>query len=203
MKGRSSNPRDEVTIINFDDQVVHTVPFTSDIKKLEAGLSQLDSKGGTAMRDAVSLAIDLVKKEGKHDKKVVAVITDGNDTASTETSLEQLIGKAHQSEVAIFSVGFLSDEDKGEAKKARKALEALAKASGGTASFPRELSEVSLAAVAIASEIRSQYVIAYSPTNASVDGTFRTVRVEVKGQKKPKVRTRSGYYANAGQRSKG
>jgi hypothetical protein len=93
-------------------------------------------------------------------------------------------------------------QDKGEAKKARKALEALAKASGGTASFPRELSEVSPAAVAIASEIRNQYVIAYSPTSASVDGTFQTVRVEVKGPNKPKVRTRSGYYANAGQRSK-
>jgi Ca-activated chloride channel homolog len=198
----ASNPRDEVTIVNFNDAVDHTVPFTSDIKKLEAGLSHLDSKGGTAMRDAVSLAIDLVKKEGKHDKKVVAIITDGNDTASTNTSLEQLVEKAHQTEVAIFSIGFLNDEDKKEAKKAQQALEALAKASGGNASFPRQLSAVSPAAVSIASEIRNQYVIAYSPTNTALDGTFRTVRVQVKGSNNPKVRTRSGYYANSGQQSK-
>ncbi len=198
----ASNRHDEVTIVNFNDEIFHDVAFTSDIKKLEAGLSHLDTRGGTAMRDAVSLAIDLVKNQGKHDKKVVAIITDGNDTASTKSTLEQLIDKAHQSEVAIFSIGFLNDEEKKEAKKAQKALEALAKASGGTALFPRELSAVSAAAVGIASEIRNQYVIAYIPTNASLDGTFRTVRVQVKGPNGPKVRTRSGYYANAGLRSK-
>ena len=193
----ASNPRDEVTIINFNDEAYHDVPFTSDVGKMHAGLSKLDSRGGTAMRDAVSLSIDLLKSRGKHDKKVVAIITDGNDTASAGLTLEKLVEKAHQSDVAIFSVGFLNDENKGEAKKAKRALEALAKASGGTAAFPEELADVSAAAVNIAAEIRNQYVIAYSPTNAALDGKFRSVRIEVRGPNRPKARTRSGYYATA------
>ena len=111
--------------------------------------------------------------------------------------------KAHQSEAAIFSVGFLNDENRGEVKKAKRALETLAKASGGTVSFPENLTSLSTAAVYIAAEIRNQYVIAYSPTNATLDGKFRNVRVEVRGPNKPKVRTRSGYYATSSPAQRG
>ena len=191
----ASNPRDEVTIINFNDEPYHDVPFTSDKRKMQAGLARLESRGGTAMRDAVGLSIDLLKRHSRNDKKVVAIITDGNDNASTQLTLEELVEKAHQSEVAIFSVGFLNDEDRGEAKKAKRALEVLAKASGGTAAFPGDLASVSGAAVRIAAEVRNQYVIAYTPTNAALDGRFRTVRIDVRGPNKPRARTRSGYYA--------
>ena len=87
----ASNPRDEVTIINFNDEAHHDVPFTSDKAKMQAGLSKLNSLGGTAMRDAVGLSIDLLERKGKHDKKVVAIITDGNDTANSELTLEKLV----------------------------------------------------------------------------------------------------------------
>ena len=112
--------------------------------------------------------------------------------------------KAHRQEVAIFSIGFLNDENKGDAKKAKRAPETLAKASGGTATFPEDLSLVSSAAVSLAAEIRNQYVIAYTPTNSSLDGGFRTVRVKVRTPNSAIVRTRSGYYATAaaGQRPK-
>src|SRR5688572_30838085 len=74
---KASNPRDEVAVVNFNDEPFNDVPFTSDIKKMEEGLTRLDSRGGTAMRDAISATIDYVKQKGKHDKKVLFVVTDG------------------------------------------------------------------------------------------------------------------------------
>src|SRR4051794_17852999 len=87
---KASNPRDEVTVINFNDEPFQDVPFTNDIKKMEEGLTKIDSRGGTAMRDAVSATIDYVKTKGKHDKKVLFIVTDGNDTASANITLERL-----------------------------------------------------------------------------------------------------------------
>ena len=86
---------------------------------MEEGLTKIDSRGGTAMRDAVNAAIDYVKKKGKHDKKVLFVITDGNDTASTQITLEKLVQKAHDTEVLLYFIGLLNEEDKREAKKAK------------------------------------------------------------------------------------
>jgi len=191
---KASNPRDEVTLVNFNDEAYQDVTFTSDIKKLEEGLTRIDSRGGTAMRDAMSMSIDYVKEKGKHDKKVLLVITDGNDTASAMT-LEKLTQKAHQSEVAFYLIGLLSDEEKREAKKAKRALEALAEASGGSAIFPKDVEEVEKVAVSVAAELRNQYILAYTPTNLALDGTFRAVRVVANGPNRPTVRTRSGYYA--------
>ena len=80
---KASNPQDEVFVVNFNDEAFLDVPFTNDIKKLEQGLARIDSRGGTAMRDAISMSIDYMKENGKKDKKVILVVTDGNDTASS------------------------------------------------------------------------------------------------------------------------
>lgn len=193
---KASNPRDEVTIVNFNDEPFQDVEFTNDVKKMEEGLTKIDSRGGTAMRDAVSAAIDYVKRKGKHEKKVLFVITDGNDTASTQITLEKLVQKAHDTEVVLYFVGLLNEEDKREAKKAKRAMEALAQASGGIAVFPPEIEEVDKVALSLANEIRNQYVITYTPTNQNLDGSFRTIKVTANGPGRPTVRTRSGYYAN-------
>jgi VWFA-related protein len=199
---RASNPRDEVTIVNFNDEVYQDAEYTSDLKKMEEALSRLDARGGTAMRDAVSATIDYMKAKSKHDKKVMVVITDGNDTASTLT-LERLVQKAHQTDgILLYFVGLLSEEEKREAKKAERALKELASASGGAAIFPKDIEEVDSATQNVAVEIRNQYMLAYSPVNQALDGSFRTVRVQVTGPGKPLVRTRSGYYANPEGRQK-
>ena len=95
---KASNPQDEVFIVNFNDDAWLDVPFTSDIKKMEEGIAKIDSRGGTAMRDAINLSMDYLRKEGKKQKKVVLVITDGNDNASS-ISLEKLVNRAQQEEV--------------------------------------------------------------------------------------------------------
>lgn len=191
---KASNPRDEITIINFNDQPYHDVPFTNDLKKMEEGLTRIDSRGGTAMRDALSATIDYVKQKGKHDKKAIFVVTDGDDTASQNISLEKLVKQAHDAEVLLYFVALLSEEDKGAAKRAKRAMDALAKTSGGSAVYPT-VANVEQVALGLANEIRNQYIITYSPTNQNLDGSYRSIRVVANGKNRPLVRTRSGYYA--------
>jgi Ca-activated chloride channel family protein len=191
---RASNPQDEVFIVNFNDDAYLDQPFTNNIKKLEEALDQLQTKGGTAMRDAVSMSIDYVKEKAKKDKKVLVIITDGNDNTSN-MGLEDLVRKAQQSDVLIYSIGIFGDETPGEARKARRALRDLAVASGGMDYYPKDLEEVERITPQVAHEIRNQYTLAYSPTNAALDGTFRKITVTVNAPGRPTVRSRNGYYA--------
>lgn len=193
---RASNPQDEVFIVNFNDDAYLDVDFTNDIRKLEAGVARVDSRGGTALRDAITMSIDYLKKKGKKDKKVLLVVTDGNDTASSErNTLENLVANARQSEVLIYAVGLLNEEDRHEAKKAKRVLNALTEASGGLAYYPKELMDVDRIALQVAHEVRNQYMLAYEPTVEALDGSFRQIRVTVNGPGRPTVRTRTGYYA--------
>ncbi len=196
---KASNPQDEVFIVNFNDDAYLDCPFTNDIKKLEEALDKIDSKGGTAMRDAISMSIDYLKDKGKKDKKVLLVVTDGNDNTSN-MSLEQLVRKSQQSEVLVYSIGLLSEEEKREASKAKRALKALAESSGALDYYPKDLAEVDTITPRIAHEIRNQYVVAYAPSNTAFDGTYRKINVKITGYGNPIVRTRAGYYANASPR---
>ena len=192
---KESNPQDEVFIVDFNDVAYLDAPFTNNIKKLEQVLDKIDTRGGTAMRDAISMSIDYAKENGKKSKKVLLVITDGNDNTSNET-LEQLVRKARQSEVLIYCIGLLNDEEPREARAAKRALNELAAASGGLAYYPKSLSEVESITPQIAHEIRNQYILAYTPLNTALDGSFRAIKVTVKAPGNPTVRTRNGYFAN-------
>jgi Ca-activated chloride channel family protein len=191
---RASNPQDEVFIVNFNDEAFLDVPFTNDIRKLEQGLTRIDSRGGTAMRDAIGMSLDYIKKEGKRDKKVLLVITDGNDNASG-TSLEKIVARSNQSDVLVYAIGLFTEEEKREASKARRALNELTTATGGLAFYPKEVAEVQSLAVEVAHDIRNQYTIAYTPSIQALDGSYRQIRVTVDAPGKPVVRTRTGYYA--------
>jgi Ca-activated chloride channel homolog len=115
------------------------------------------------------------------------------------TTLESLVKAAQQNGVLIYSVGLLSAEARGEAKRAEKVLNILAEATGGETFFPKDISEVERIADRVARNIRNQYSILYIPSNQSMDGTFRQIKVIVRGLGKPTVRTRSGYYATSDQ----
>lgn len=193
---KASNPSDEVFIIGFNDVAYLDQEFTSDIKLLERALDKTETRGGTAMRDAIHLALDYMKKHAKKDKKVLLVITDGNDTASDE-SLEQLVREARQSGVLIYSIGILNEEIASDKKEAQHALKALAEASGGLDYYPKTLAEVERITPQVADEIRKQYLLAYTPLNAKLDGTYRKVEVRLTGFGKPNVRYRPGYYATS------
>jgi hypothetical protein len=91
---KDSNPDDEVFVVNFNDEAFldnpHGKAFTSDIKEMEEALTRIDSRGGTAMRDAIRMSIDHLKEKAHKDKKVLVTVTDGNDNASV-VSLENLV----------------------------------------------------------------------------------------------------------------
>ena len=189
-----SNPEDEVFIVNFDEAPSLDADFTSDPKQLQKALARIDSRGGTAMRDALRTAIDHVKGRNKKDKKVLVVVTDGNDNSSLEP-LDTVIRAAQQNDVLIYAVGLLGDETPREAEKARRALDALTRATGGQSYYPQDVSEIDRIAPQIAHEIRNQYIVTYSPSNQELDGSFRQIRVLVDSPGVKNIRTRSGYYA--------
>jgi VWFA-related protein len=191
---KASNPDDEVFVVNFNDSAFLDVDFTNDIKKLEEGVRQIDQRGGTAMRDALSLSIDYVKQKGKRDKKVLLVVTDGNDVASSIT-LEKLVQKAQQSEVLIYAMGLMNDEDRRERRRGERALKEITTASGGTTYYAKDSGDVQKLALEMAHEIRNQYIITYTPSNSALDGSFRQIKVTAEGPNRPQVRTRTGYYA--------
>ena len=199
---KDSNPEDEVFVVNFNDEAFLDLPhgrdFTNDVKEMQEALTRIDSRGGTAMRDAIRMSIDHLKQKARKDKKVLVVVTDGNDNSSV-ISLESLVRAAQQSEVLIYSVGLLSDEERREAKRAQRALEALGEATGGETFFPKDVSEVDRIAHQVARDIRSQYTIEYSPTDTAMDGTFRQIKVAVNAPGHLTARTRNGYYATPDQ----
>ncbi len=192
-----SNHEDEVFIVNFNDEAYLDTDFTSDIKIMQQGLTKIDSRGGTAMRDAIRMSVDHLKEKGKKDKRVLLVVTDGNDNAS-QVSLEAAVRSAQDAETIVFAIGLLSDEERREASKAKRALMTLTEATGGQAFFPKDASEVDRIAHQVARDLRNQYTIAYTPTNSALDGTYRQVKVIATGPNHPVVRTQSGYYAGNG-----
>ncbi len=199
---KESNPQDEVFIVNFNDEAFldnpHGKSFTNDIKEMEEALTRIDSRGGTAMRDAIRMSIDHLKEKAHKDKKVLVVVTDGNDNASV-VSLENLVKASQQSEVLIYGIGLLGEEERREAQRAQRALRSLANATGGEVFFPKDAGEVDKIAHQVAKDIRNQYTIEYTPTNTAMDGTFRQIKITAKAPGNPTVRTRSGYYATPDQ----
>jgi len=192
---RSSNPKDEVFIVNFNDEQYLDQDFTHDLLKMKEALEKIDARGGTALYDAVVASADHLKQNARLEKKVIFLVTDGEDNASSET-LEQAIKLLQQEGgPSVYAIGILGDED--HPKRARKALQIIAERTGGIAFFPKTLDEVDNISRTIANDIRNQYAIGYKPTSPKKPGEFRQVRVEAKakGHSKLLVRTKSGYYA--------
>jgi VWFA-related protein len=197
---KDSNPEDEVFVVNFNDTAYldnpENKPFTSDIGEMKEALTRIDASGGTAMRDAVQMSLDHLKAYARRDKKVLVMVTDGVENSSTvSSSLEDLVRRARQSGALIYSVGLLTEESGHDAAAAKRQLNELAKATGGEAFYPKEVSEVDRIAHQVARDIRSQYTITYSPSDANMDGTYRRIKVAVHAPGSPTPRTRSGYYA--------
>lgn len=196
----ASNPDDEVFVVNFNDDYYLDIEknFTNDVRELKEALERIDSRGSTALYDAVVGSLDHMKK-GSRDKRVLVVITDGEDNASRK-SLEQTLQEVQLSNSLVYAIGLLSQESRRSARRARNALERLTEASGGLSFFPEGVHDVESICLQIARDIRNQYTLAYYPTNSKKDGSFRSVRVEVNAPRnygRVSVRTRTGYYAQA------
>ncbi|MGC1374493.1 MAG: VWA domain-containing protein [Candidatus Sulfotelmatobacter sp.] len=192
---RSSNPDDEVFVVNFNDEYYLDQDFTNDLLKLKEALEKIDARGGTALYEAVVASADHLAKDARRERKVLFVVTDGEDNASRE-SLEQAVKQLQdQNGPSVYAIGLLGDEE--HPHRAKRALEIIAQRTGGMAFFPKTLDEVNEITNQIAHDIRNQYTIGYKPTNPKSTGGFRQIKVEAKakGHGKLTVRTKSGYYA--------
>ncbi|MGB0062955.1 MAG: VWA domain-containing protein [Terracidiphilus sp.] len=195
---QASNPLDEAFVVNFSDEAFIDCELTSNIKLLREGLSHIDSKGGTALYDAVVASADKLASDAKRPKQVLVIITDGDDNASTDT-LEQTITKVQRlSGPVIYTIGLLFGDEmsRSEVRHARNALELLSSETGGMAFFPKSMEEVDGIAAEVARDIRTQYTIGYHSTKPASEPGFRKVEVTAaaKGMGKLTVRTRTGYF---------
>jgi Ca-activated chloride channel family protein len=194
----ASNPQDEAFVVNFSDEAFIDQEFTSSVAKLRDGLAHIESRGGTALYDAVVASADKLAADANRPKQVLVLITDGEDNAST-LNLEQTIRRVQQlSGPVIYSIGLLFGDEMShsEVRHARRALEMLSTETGGIAFFPKSLESVDEIAAEVARDIRSQYTLGYHSTKPTTDPGFRRVQVtaEGRGGAKLNVRTRTGYF---------
>ena len=198
----ASNAQDQVFVVNFSDEYYLDQDFTNDPKKLRGALEKLESRGGTALYDAVVASADHLKKNAKLQKKVIFVVTDGEDDASRQ-SLEQSVRQLQEENgPTIYAIGILGDEKQ---RRARRALQTIAERTGGIAFLPKSVDEVDEISRTVAKDIRNQYTIVYKPTTPKRVGGYRTIKVDARanGYKGLVVRTRSGYYPGQEQASTG
>ncbi len=189
----SNKPGDETFLVRFisSDKIETVQDFTANKELLMDGLDSFYVEGGqTAIIDAVYLSAEHVSEyrkgdEGDRRRRALILITDGEDRNSFYKP-DQLFSRLREQDVQIFVIGFVNELDK-EAGFIRKSprdkavnlINKLASETGGRAFFPESISDLPQIANEIIRDLRTQYVIAYNPTNKTPDGTFRAIKVTV------------------------
>ncbi|MGH9524036.1 MAG: VWA domain-containing protein, partial [Terriglobales bacterium] len=192
----SSNPQDQMFLVNFNEHVTfglpHDTAFTDQPAELKAAMASVKADGKTALYDAVAIALDHLKL-GSRDKRVLIVVSDGADNASHQTE-QHVLQLAKQSDAIIYSLGIYEPDDP---DRSPGVLRDLSKATGGEAYFPESLKDVRPACERIAREIRNQYTLIYTPTNQKHDGSYRSIQVRAStpAGRGLHVTTRPGYTA--------
>ena len=212
----SNRKGDETFLVRFisSDKIETVQDFTSNQDLLIDGLDSFYVEGGqTAVIDAVYLTADHVAEYKKGDdndrrRRALIVITDGEDRSSFY-SPEKLFARLREADVQIYVIGFVNELDKegglirkSPRDKAVNLLNKIATETGGRAFFPQSLSELPQIANEIVRDLRTQYVVAYNPTNKTRDGSFRSIKVAVdEGSSRDKriALTRNGRIAPKGE----
>ena len=180
--------RDLALIIQFDSEVNLVQDFTDDANRLIDALNSIEAGNSTSLYDAIYLAVN-EKLTGETGRKIIVVITDGDDTSS-KLRKEAAIESAQKNDVLIFGIGV-----RGEFGSNFGVLKKFAEETGGSFFSPHaELAEIQAAFRAISEELQGQYSLAYSSTNKKKDGSYRSIdlRCKLSGVR---VRARKGYYA--------
>jgi VWFA-related protein len=191
----TSNPDDEIFALVFSDDVRAALPpeapFTSDSSTLRSALGNaISSRGRTALYDAILAGLEYLDK-GRHQRKVLVVLSDGGDNASKGT-LEEVLRQTQTSNTVVYTIGLIDPVDR-EASPRR--LKQLSDASGGETFQPENFSQISDVMQRVARDIRNSYTLGYAPKEGDRGGRFRRIRVAVNAPELPglSVRTRQGY----------
>jgi Ca-activated chloride channel homolog len=197
---QSSNPEDEMFVVDFSDNVSVKLPggkpFTSNPQDLARAVSEVSARGMTALYDAVAEGLNHLQL-GRSDKKALIIVSDGGDNAS-KRKYADVLELARRSQAVIYAIALVDAHEEENPTVLRR----LCKDTGGLAFFPTEGQSVSDISARIAHDLREQYTIGFTPENKG-NGSFRKIRVEVAapGRGKLQVRTRSGYSAAPQQQS--
>ena len=194
---RTIRPRkDKGLLITFDSAIELVQDYSDNPEILAKAIRQVRPGGGTKMLDAIYLACQ-EKLKSETGRKLIILISDGDDNLSLET-VNSTLEMAQRSDVAIFTISTNSSGFFGlTAPKSDKLLKRLADETGGRAFFPFKAEDLSQSFQDIATELRSQYSLAYRSSNVNRDGTFRAIKIEPE-RKNVKVKSRKGYYAPRG-----
>ena len=213
--------KDRAAVVSFTGVPKVEQEPTNDLRKLHQGIDRVkielslenqrrlangddplpkdqDPSGYTGIWDAMWMTIeDLLSKTPEGTRRAIVLLSDGDDTSST-IKKQDVIDFAVKSDVVIYAIG-IRDAGFPDGKLDSSALRKVSDRTGGRAFFPTQLSELQSAFSQIDQELRSQYLIAYSPTNKTHDGSYRRIRVEVINPELRKNKTqllyRQGYYA--------
>lgn len=198
--------QDEMFVVTFNDKPELVQDFTTDRHTLENSILGLRADGQTALFDAVAYALDHIRI-GKHRKKVLVVLTDGEDNSS-HLKFRKLVERAEEEDVLIYTIGMFEGMDDALSKllgrmghmgsgDSRGELTKLAEVTGAFAHFPTDIARCQATMKEIAREVSQQYGIGYYPSNKAHDGKWRAIKVTVSegGGSKYVARTRAGYYA--------
>ena len=197
---RTTNPEDEFFLVEFNDRPELVSPFTTSLEEIQNKLTFTQSKGRTALLDAVYLGLHTMKK-GRNARKALLIISDGGDNNSryTESEIKNLVREA---DVQVYAIGIF-ESGAGRSRTAEELagpglLQEISEQTGGRAFAVDNLNELPDIAAKIGIELRNQYLLGYTPSNAARDGKYRKVTVKLvqpRGLPPLKAYWRLGYYA--------
>jgi Ca-activated chloride channel homolog len=186
--------KDKAMVISFDSGVDLLQDFTDNPETLADAVRKIRAGGGTSLYDAIYLAVN-EKLADQPGRLVIILITDGDDNSS-RISLTETLELAQRRNVAIYAISTNSTAYFGSREQDRgdRTLKRFSEETGGRPFFPEKIQELAVSFQEIGEELRSQYRLAYIPTNTRADGTFRKIKIDV-ANRGYRVKSRTGYYA--------
>jgi VWFA-related protein len=187
--------RDEGMLVTFDTTVQVLQDFTDSPERLSEAVREIRVGGSSSMYDAIYLSIDQKVAQRPAGRRIMVVVSDGDDNSSEKT-LEEALEVAQRNDVVIYTISTNSTADFGADRQDRgdRLLEELSEATGGRSFYPLQLEELVTALDGIVNELRSQYEITYVSNNSERDGAFREIEIRPR-DRSHRVNARSGYYA--------
>ena len=192
-------PQDGLSVYKFSEEVSELVPFTSDLKKIDAGIDKVRNGSATALYDAIFLGSQALSR--RQGRRVMVVITDGGDTVS-QVDYKEALRAAQESEAIIYSIIIVPIEaSAGRDTGGEHALIQISDDTGGKYYYATSLPQLDDAFHKISDELRTQYLLAYYPTQSLSDSSFRRLQVDLASPPAGgpfQVHNRAGYYTKKG-----
>ena len=189
-------PVDAISLYQFSEIVDEVVPFTADVKTIDHGIDRIRVGSATALYDALYLSSRALDR--RRGRKVIVVITDGGDTVS-KTDYRDAVRAAQEAEAIVYSIIVVPVEaSAGRDTGGEHALIQLSEDTGGKYYYASSLPQLDSAFRQISDELRTQYLLAYYPSQRTSDHEFRRIDVHLEGVPEGgdyRVRNRTGYYS--------